>query len=118
MIARLLCWPRKRRCEMGLLLNVYKAAGPDCTKGGVSSKANVLCVVNVPGPFEPKDDLPAVLLESEVEGCLRLVPAEKFNGKYVKKLGAAMAGGNYGATSDSRFGKACEELLGHKFYGA
>ena len=29
-----------------------------------------------------------------------------------------MDGGNFAASSDSRFSQACRELLGHHFYGA
>jgi hypothetical protein len=29
-----------------------------------------------------------------------------------------MDGGNFAATSDSRFNEACRKLLGHDFYGA
>lgn len=96
---------------MGLIVNVYRTAGPDCTMGGISADANRLCLVNVPGPFNPSHDAPAAHLQSHVLGCLRIVP-DGCNGRHM------MMGGNYAATSDSRFSKACRDLLGHDFYGA
>lgn len=101
---------------MGLLISIYRAASAtrnaiDCTNGGVSAKGDNLCVVNIEGPFRPGPDVPAVTLESHVRGALRLVPVER-GSRHV------MFGGNYGATSDGRFSRKCEELLGHAFYGA
>ena len=99
---------------MGMTISVLRQPrGPDCTMRGVSSWAERLTVVNVEGPFEPRPDAPAVILEEHVPGCLRLVPRD------LKASGAwAMFGGNYAATCDSRFRQACETLLGHRFYGA
>lgn len=98
---------------MGLRIYVYRDAFGDCTNGGISSRANQLTLVNVSGPSEPDDTAPAAILESHVRGCLRIVP------QVLKDAGAwAMMGGNYGATSDSRFPEACARLLGHRFNGA
>ena len=103
---------------MGLTVWVYRNDLGDCTLNGVSSNARQLCVVNVDGPFNPADNSPAVLLEQHHPGCLRLVPAIKAGNEWVVKPEWSMFGGNYGATSDSRFSEACERLLGHRFYGA
>ena len=107
---------------MGLLIEVYRNAGRggDCTLDGVSSKFTTLCLVNASGPFDPDaEKYPAVIMESHVRGCLRIVPAIQLeNGSYTKGLGSAMMGGNYAATSDSRFSELAEKLLGHRFYGA
>ena len=47
---------------MGLLVNVYKTNGRDCTNGGVSSRdIEGLCLVNV-RLFEPSDRYPAAQL--------------------------------------------------------
>lgn len=104
---------------MGLPVSVYRDARlGDCTNGGVSSKFDRLVVVNAEGPFDPAADSPAMVLESHVPGCLRLVPVSlKEAGRWV------MFGGNYAATSDSRFRELCEQLLcqklkGQRFYGA
>lgn len=101
---------------MGLSLAV--ARGANCTNGGISSRFDTLLAVNVPGPFEPSDDCPAVLLETHYAGCLRIVPAIYRDGRWIADPRWAMFGGNYAATSDSRFGDACRKLLGHEFYGA
>lgn len=96
---------------MGLHIYVYRDSLGDCTNHGVSAKSDQLCVINIDGPFEPSDEYPAVILDSHGPGILRLVPPDHKDKWY-------MAGGNYGATSDSRFSEACETLLGHRFYGA
>lgn len=106
---------------MGLLAFVARVARcGDCTNGGISSNHDQLCLVNVDGPFEPSDDCPAVMLDSHVLGCLRIVPAVKTEaGNWIIEPGGwYMDGGNYASTSDSRFSAACNRLLGHRFYGA
>ena len=99
---------------MGILVNIYRA-GRDCTNGGESSFAEGFCVVNAEGPFEPSERYPgAELVVVEVMAgrkILRLIPES------VKDKGR-MFGGNYAATSDSRFGELCAKLLGTNFYGA
>ena len=104
---------------MGLLVNVYKDASSkyDCTNGGVSSK-NIkgLCGTNVDGPFDPCDDYPAVEIVKQTFGfgsSVKIVPTKEIENK-----SWTMMGGNYAATSDSRFGDMIEKLLGHSFYGA
>lgn len=96
---------------MGLRIYVYRAPDGDCTNRGISSRAKCLTLVNVDGPSEPDETAPAAKLEQHVPGCLRIVPADTGGRWY-------MAGGNFGATPDSRFSAACERLLGHQFYGA
>lgn len=108
---------------MGLNIEVYRNAGRggDCTMNGISSRFTSLCVVNVDGPFEPNEGRPAVILdvrEISTQKILRLVPAEKVGDSYQPVKSWIMMGGNYGATSDSRFSDKCEELTGHMFYGA
>lgn len=104
---------------MGLVIDVFRRpADRDFSLGGVSGQHTELTVVNIDGPFEPNPSRPAVILESHVPGCLRIVPAEKLGNGYVKIKPRTMMGGNYGAACDSRFGEACEKLLGHTFYGA
>jgi hypothetical protein len=108
---------------MGLTINVYRNAGRggDCTLGGISSRFTTLCVVNVGGPFEPDDECPPVILDvRKISGqsVLRLIPAEKVGDTYAPVKSSVMMGGNYGATSDSRFSEKCEQLTGHMFYGA
>lgn len=98
---------------MGLIVNIYRTAGIDCTNGGFSSKHDKLCVTNVSGPFDPSDDAPAAVLQIHGKGIVRIVPPELFNaGRH------SMFGGNFAATSDSRFSAAVERLTGCTFYGA
>lgn len=106
---------------MGLHVYVHRDSLGDCTNGGVSSRHGILCVVNVDGPFEPggENGYPPVLLEHHVQDCLRIVPAYRHStGRWLRAPGHFMMGGNFAATSDSRFSEKCEQLLGHRFYGA
>lgn len=106
---------------MGMYATVCRNAEfGDCSLNGVSKRFNKLLVVNVDGPFgREEDEECAVLLEQHVRGCLRIVPAVKDgNGKWIKDPRWAMFGGNYASCSDSRFTELCEQLLGHRFYGA
>jgi hypothetical protein len=99
---------------MGLLINVYRPAdGHDCTMNGLSSRFATLTLVNAEGPFEATPERPAVVLQSHVPGCLRLVPLE-----LLEQNRWAQFGGNYAACSDSRFRELAEALSGGKFYGA
>lgn len=117
---------------MGLPVNIYKSElFNDCTNGGVSGRDGVvgLCLVNVPGPFEPSDRYPAALLVGGPGGTVNIVPAEADWGDYetdpaefhpVRIDGSVgpMNGGNYAGSSDSRFDEAVQKILGHRFYGA
>ena len=99
---------------MGLIVSVYKDADSnyDCTMNGVTSRFTKLCVTNVDGPFDPSDDCPAVkLVEGNLPGTAKIVP-EECEGKW------SMMGGNYAATSDSRFSEAIETIVGGRFNGA
>jgi hypothetical protein len=73
--------------------------------------------MNVNGPFSGIS-APRVILEMHANGCLRIVPAKTNDkGEWVAQSGT-MFGGNFLSSSDSRFVEACENLLGHTFYGA
>ena len=101
---------------MGLIVSVYKDADSnyDCTMNGVTSRFTKLCVTNVDGPFDPCDEYPAAKLVKQTFGfgsSVKVIP-EEAEGKQT------MMGGNYAATSDSRFSDKVEQMLGHHFYGA
>ena len=110
---------------MGLHINVYKEVktgngwldNVDCTNGGITSK-NIkgLCITNCDGPFDPCEDYPAArLIVRSVMGrkIVNIVPEEE-----LEKKSWTMMGGNYGGTSDSRFGDKVEEMMESAFYGA
>jgi hypothetical protein len=117
---------------MGLIVDVYRNAASkyDCTNGGATGRARELTLVNVEGPFEPTEDRPAaLLLAGAMPGIVRIVMAEPalpdedgaFDGwRPLRAAGLCgpMMGGNYAATSDSRFSEAIEKTIGHRFYGA
>ena len=103
---------------MGLYVGIYRDTSfSDCTNNGVTSEFREfkgLCLTNVDGPFDPNSEYPAAKLEKVTHrwgSHVRIVPDEV-------KDQDSMMGGNYAATSDSRFREAVEELLGHNFYGA
>lgn len=98
---------------MGLPVSVYRHSKYDATNGGISSKFTELTVINAEGPFEPTEDRPAVMLVKN--------PYDSVVIKAVSDIEAGhwcMMGGNYAATSDSRFREAIEKMTGHRFYGA
>lgn len=98
---------------MGLIVSVYRDASSnyDCTNNGASSRFTKLTLVNVDGPFEPSEDAPAAKLCKGPINSVNIVPVE-VEGKWT------MFGGNYAATSDSRFSDAVSRILGFPFYGA
>lgn len=108
---------------MGIIVSVYRQApynqsildSLDTTNGGESSYHRGFTVTNCEGPFEPSAEYPAaeLVMAAPIHGrkILRLIP-ESVKGEWT------MFGGNYASTSDSRFSKKCEELLGVNFYGA
>lgn len=103
---------------MGLIVYVCRNTLGECSRNGISARYNQFLVVNVPGPFNPRDDMPTVLLQNHYRGYLRLVPAVKdAHGRWVPQHGV-MFGGNFAYSSDSRFCEACEALLGHQYSGA
>ena len=95
---------------MGLIAWVYKDGLGDCTNGGITSGVDKVCVVNVSGPFDPSDDMPALILKAGVYGDPILVPSTN-DGDPVP--GWHSFGGNYVASSDSRFSRALQEMTGH-----
>lgn len=105
---------------MGLIVHVYRDSLGDCTNGGISSKANSLCLVNVEGPFSPNAQTPAAMLvRGNGPGIAKIVPAVWCEiGEYNPETRWVMMGGNYAATSDSRFREAVEKITGSRFYGA
>ncbi len=93
---------------MGLIVHIYRDTGMDCTLDGISKLFDYLTVVNVEGPFEPEEKRPAVMIVDDKPNGKpypKLVPAtwNDVKGEWVRSEGWYMAGGNYGATSDSRF---------------
>lgn len=100
---------------MGLTVDVFRDSSHyDCTNGGMTSRFNRVCLVNVDGPSEPTLDIPAaVLVKGNLPNTAKVVPEEALNnGDWT------MFGGNFVATSDSRFSRAVEAITGYHFYGA
>lgn len=94
---------------MGLIASIYKSGLGDCSNDGVSAHYDKVCIVNVPGPFKPTDDMPAVrLVKREHVGNVVCIPVG-LEGKWT------MFGGCYVETSDSRFHEAVRQLSGYKF---
>lgn len=108
---------------MGIIADIYKAKGQSFSNGGLSEYRDQVTVVNVPGPFEPNAERPAVLLvEGNVPGSVKIVQAEQDGeGRWLPARPARsvgpMHGGCYVGTSDSRFGETVRELGGARFGG-
>lgn len=105
---------------MGLLVDVFKNGDMDCTRNGISSRASTLCLVNVSGPFSPNAQTPAAMLvKGNGPGLVKIVPAIWCEiGEYNPDPRWCMMGGNYAATSDSRFHEAVRRITGGASYGA
>lgn len=103
---------------MGLPVDLYSNARyRACANGGVTERYDRFVVVNIPGPFEPADDAPALLLvPGNLRGYAKLVAAVSVNGGWFEKrpegMIGPMMGGNYAGTSDSRFREAVEKITG------
>lgn len=93
--------------KMGLCVYVYRHGMSDCTNNGASARYDQLTVTNIEGPFEPTPDRPAAKLvrHPTMKGHCYIVPDEVADRWH-------MMGGNYAATSDSRFHQAVRDLVG------
>lgn len=90
-----------------MLAYVYDSPLGNCSNNGVSAKFKQVCIINVEGPFDPKDDAPAVkLVKRERIGNVVCIPVG-LEGK------GTMFGGAFVHTSDSRFGEAVRKLSGY-----
>lgn len=100
---------------MGLSVSVYRWGLGDCTNGGESAEVGSLCVVNIPGPFNPGPGHPAFELVQGPggQGHAILRPLQGRSG-----MVGPMFGGNFGYSSDSRFSEAVREVTGSPGYGA
>lgn len=104
---------------MGLNVSVYKFPLGDCTLNGISKGVLSLCLVNVDGPSSPAFDQPAAMLvKGNMPGLVKIVPAAKHGEDWRPITGWCMMGGNYAATSDSRFHEAVRKITGGESYGA
>lgn len=97
---------------MGIIANIFRTDGQDCSNGGLSAHHSQVCVVNAPGPFEPSKDVPAVYLRRGAMGSVNAAPVDTSEG------GSYSMGGCFIHSSDSRFRRTVEEILGTNFYGA
>lgn len=106
---------------MGMIVSVFKNPLGDCTNGGISSNVTRLCIVNIEGPFDPSDDMPAAILAPNQVGNPVIKPAfcamHKEGQPWEVAQGWFMMGGNFAYTSDSRFNEAVTKYCPN-FYGA
>lgn len=95
---------------MPMTVYVYRDNLGDCTNNGVSSKVDQLTVMNVEGPFEPTEDRPAVILIQGPGGqpnpCIVPAVQDEETGAWKEAEGWHMFGGNFAASSDSRWMEA------------
>lgn len=96
---------------MGLIVNIYKTKGQSCSNGGFTDTADQVLVVNVPGPFEPRDGEPVAMLSENAGGSPVLVPAEQTaDGSWApanpEGMIGPMNGGCYAGCVDSRWSRS------------
>ena len=96
---------------MGLIAHVFRWTLGDCTNGGITSKHDKVCLINVYGPFTPDEQYPAMVLDAGPLGHPIIRPADE-NGNPIR---GGMMGGNYVACSDSRFGEAIRRQFGEHY---
>lgn len=97
----------------GLLVNIYKTAGQECSNGGVSAYADraILIGEGIPQIFSAATGQPILkLVKGNLSGTVKIVPLEQPAGKC-----GPMFGGAYVATSDSRFSEVVEKICGTRF---
>lgn len=117
----------------GMTVDIFQAPTGNFSNGGVSTRVHHLTVIQVmdltlpvgarlsPVPvgcrvFSPREGHPAATLMVRRRGgevLLHVVPVLPD-----REPTRAMMGGCYVATSDSRWARLLESLLGHGFYGA
>ena len=94
---------------MGLNVDVYKSIY-DCTSNGMTSKCDEICLVNVDGPFNADDNIPAALLvPGNLPNTVKIIPANVNENKT-----CVMFGGNFAYSSDARFNDAVEKIAGYR----
>lgn len=109
---------------MGLIAYLHRRQNDPGHPNSRFWKADEVCVVNISGPSEPRENLPAAMLDVNALGNPILLEVERSHatGYWVPRRQPECVGpmfdGTYVATSDSRFGDAVRSLAGHPFYGA
>lgn len=106
---------------MGLVVSVFHNPLGDCTNNGISSQDTELLLVNVDGPTNNQHMgyKKAMLVPGNGRGLVKIVPAVWCEiGEFNKDPRWCMMGGNYAATSDSRFHEAVRKITGAESYGA
>jgi len=98
---------------MGLIVDVLRTDGLDCSANGPSKVFSRLLVTNVEGPFDGHDMPRVKLVKGNLPGTVKVVPETMLDaGNWT------MFGGNFAYTSDSRWSDAVEELCGSRQSGA
>ena len=93
---------------------VYRWSLGDCTNGGASGRFDTLYVGHPSGCFEvDESDERLFRVGANAFGHPILIPENP-----PRKAIGPMMGGNYAASSDSRFGEAIRAATGRDFYGA
>ena len=95
----------------GLNAYIYRDCLPALSENDLNNKCTQVCVINIDGPSQPSEDIPAVKLVVRELGRGKYVHAEPV----VPAVGHYTAGGCFIYTSDSRFGAVVEKLTGHAY---
>lgn len=98
---------------MGLIANVYRTTGRDCSLLGWSSKHDRVIITNASGPFDPEK-----YPEYEAVRIVKHRTMHTVHAVSEKDLASGrwtMFGGNLLSCSDSRFGELIAEILGEQY---
>ncbi len=91
---------------MGIIANIYRSDRlGDCSNGGISERVSAVTVIDIPGPFEPTPQCPAVRLIRRKLGGREHIYAEPVEPVAEGHIGY-MSGGTFIHSSDSRFSEA------------
>lgn len=100
----------------GITVEVYSSQLGTFANGGLSDRCKqAVLILPGGGPVKPTFDRPGIeIVTGSTYGTVKAVPIDTPGDKAV----GPMMGGNYVATSDSRFSAEVERVLGERFYGA
>lgn len=100
---------------MGLIVDVLRTDGSDCTNNGISNHFNRLLVTNVDGPFD-NHDMPRVqVVPGNLPGTVKVIAETDALSDSPRWT---MFGGNFAYSSDSRWNSAVERIAGARQSGA
>ena len=91
---------------MGIVADILRDGRlGDCSNGGISGRGAAVTIIDIPGPFEPTPERPAVRLVRCQHAGVQYIHAEPVEPVESGHIGY-MSGGTFVHSHDSRFDKA------------